>query len=359
MADTRISDLWTPDIWIRGINEKINTFPSLISSPIVRRTPEFDALAAGGGITVNVPYFRDITGQVDAPQVEATQPTRQIIGSGKQIAPILNRETANSVTALAAAVSGAEPVEEITGQLATRRQKQRQTTMINILRGIFGFSNAPGGAGSLQAARNDIFSETGANPAANNVISAFPVIDALGLLGELADTTLGGGILMHPIVRAALIKQDQISFQHYSLQSGAVLAQGAAPSTSGFVETYKGYRVFVSNQLVRAGNVSGFVFDTYIFAPGVFAWGEKPQVGGMAFQPVIDVASLNYWAAAQTNVEEIYDRTRFLLHPNGLKWGGTPGGQSASNAELATATNWTLDYSTADRVGIVCIRSNG
>jgi|GEM_PF-970241 len=347
MADTRISDLWTPDIWIRGMAEKVRSFPSLISSPIVKRTGEFDAIATGGGITVNLPYFRDISDQSDAPQVEATQPTRQIIGSGKQIAPIMNRETANSATALAAAVSGSEPVEEIVGQLAVRKQKQRQTTMVAILRGIFGFSNAPAGAGAMSAVRNDTFSETGANPSANNIISTFSIVDTIALLGELADTTLGGGIMMHPTIRGALLKQDQISFKQYSQQDGTVL------------ETYKGYRVFVSNSLVRAGAVSGLVFDTYIFAPGVFAWGEKPQVGGPLNQPVVDVASLNYWAAAQTNVGEIYDRTRFILHPNGLRWGGVPAGQSASNTELATAANWTLDYATADRVGIACLRSNG
>ncbi len=347
MGDTLIATLWTPDIWIRGLNEKMNQFPSLVSSPIVKRTPEFDALAAGGGITVNVPYFRDITGQSDAPQVEATQPTRQVIGSGKQIAAILNRETANSATALAAAVSGTQPVEEIVGQLAVRKQKQRQTTIINICRGIFGFSSIPGGAGALSAVRNDQFSETGANPAGNNLISTFNIIDTIALLGELADTTQGGGIAMHPTIRGALLKQDQIAFEHYSQQDGTVL------------ETYKGYRVFVSSQLSRAGAVSGSVYDTYVFAPGVFAWGEKPQVGGPLNMPVIDVASLNYWAAAQTNVGEIYDRSRFLIHPNGMKWQGTPGGQSASNAELATAGNWALDYSTADRVGIVSLRTNG
>lgn len=358
-AATTIASLWTPDIWIRGMNEKMRHFPALLSSSIVKRTPEFDALATGGGITVNIPYFRDITDQADAPQVENTEPSYQSIGSGKQIAPILNRETANNVSALAAAVSGSEPVEEITGQLAKRRQKQRQTTMMNILRGIFGFSNAPGGAGALSAVRNDIFSENGANPASNQLISTFSIIDTIAQLGELAGTTLGGGIFMHPTIRGSLLKQDQIAFEHYSLQNGTLLAGGAPASADGVVEFYKGYRVFTDVNLVRAGTGGGFVFDTYVFAPGVFAWGEKPQIGGPLNQPVIDVASLNYWAQAPSNVGNIYDRTRFIIHPNGMRWTGAPAGQSATNAELATAGNWTLDYATADRVGIVCLRSNG
>lgn len=347
MAATNIAQLWTPDIWVRGSNEKMARLPAFINSPIVKRTAEFDALASGGGITVNMPYFRDITRQSDAPQVEATQPTRQAIGSGKQIAAICNRETANDATALAAAVSGTQPVEEITTQIVTRRQMQRQSTAISQLAGCFGFSNAPGGNGALKPVRNDIFSETGANPGAANIISPFAIIDTIALLGELAATTQGGGIAMHSLIRAALLKQDQIAFEHYSQQDGTVL------------ETYKGYRVFICDDLVRAGGVSGFVFVTYVFAPGVFGWGEKPQVAGPVNQPVIDVAELAFWSTSQTNVAEIYDRTRFVLHPNGMRWTGIPAGQSASNAEFATDTNWTLDYSTANRVGIVALRSNG
>lgn len=344
MAQTSIADLWSPDIWITGANEKMNTLPALISSPIVKRVPEFDALAGGGGITVNMPYFRDITDQADAPQVEGTQPTMQKMGSGKQIAPIFNRETGLASTSLAAAVSGADPVANILGQIAMRRQKQRQAQMVNILRGVFGFSTVPGGAGALKNARNDVFLEAGANPANNQLISPFVVADTIALLGELADTTIGGAILMHPLIRASLIKQDQIAFEHYSTQEGTRL------------ETYKGYRVFVSNLLVRAGTGGGYVFDTYITAPGTFGWGEKPQVDGAQ---KADAASMRLWVNPQTNVEEIYDRTRFILHPNGLRWIGNPAGQSATNAELATAGNWSLDYTTADRCGLVCLRSNG
>lgn len=356
MAVTSISDLWNPDIWIRGLNEKMNTLASIVTSNIVRRTAEFDALAEGGGQTVNVPYFRDITDQTDAPQVEGVQLMLQKLGSGKQIAPVFNRESGLAASALSAAVIGAgeTPVENILSQLAARKQKQRQKTMVNILRGIFGFANAPGGAGALSGVRNDIFLEAGANPAATQCISPFVFADTIATLGELADTSLGGGILMHPLIRAALIKQDQISFKHYSEQSGTLLTGDAGNSAQ--MEYYKGYRVFVSNLLVRNGGVSGYVFDTYIFSPGVFAWGEKAQKDGTL---VADVAALAFYQDPRLNQAELYDRSRFLLHPNGLKWGGVPGGQSASNAELATAGNWTLDYATPDRVGIVCLRSNG
>ena len=342
---TSIANLWTPDIWIRGANERMNTLPSLISSPIVKRVPEFDALAEGGGVAVNIPYFRDITNQADAPQVEGVQPVMQNLTSGRQFAPILNRESGLACSGLAASVSGSDPVTNILSQIAVRRQKQRQSTMVNILRGIFGNSTAPGGAATMAAVRNDVFLEAGANPSSSQLISPWIFTDTIARLGELADATIGGGILMHPLMRASLIKQDQISFQHYSEQGNGTT-----------LETYKGYRIYVSNLLVRVGAGGGYVFDTYIFAPGVFAWGEKPQIDGMQ---KADAASMAVWVDPKLNIEEMFDRTRFLIHPNGLRWIGTPGGQSASDAELATPGNWQLDYSTADRVGIVCLRSNG
>lgn len=356
MAVTSISDLWAPGIWIRGLNEKMNTLPSLISSPIVKRTAEFDALAEGGGETVNIPYFRDITDQNDSIQIEGSQPTLQKLGSGKQIAPIFNRNSGLAASALSSAVIGAgeTPVEAVLSQLAMRKQKQRQSLLVSTLRGIFGFSSVPGGAGVLGDVRNDVFLEAGAAPPATQCISPYAVADTIARLGELADTTLGGGILMHPLIRAALIKQDQISFTHFSQQSGTLLTGQAVSGVQ--LEYYKGYRVFVSNLLVRAGAASGYVFDTYIFAPGCFAWGEKAQKDGTL---IADVAALAFYQDPRLNQAEVYDRSRFLLHPNGLRWIGTPAGQSAANSELGTAANWTLDYSTADRCGMVCLRSNG
>ena len=70
------------------------------------------------------------------------------------------------------------------------------------------------------------------------------------------------------------------------------------------------------------------------------------------------MASLNYFPSVDLNNERIYDRTRFVMHLNGMKFTGTPSGQSATNPELATAASWQLVYATANRVGAACIRTN-
>jgi hypothetical protein len=341
---TLISNLWVPDIWVKGVAEQARVLPGLINSGIAVRSSDFDAFATGAAQTINLPYFRDITDQTDEVQVENTAPgTDNNITTGKQIATILNRVSKNSATALSAQVSGEKPVDEILKQIALRRLKQRQTTLFNILRGIFHFASAPAaGTGALKDNRSDYHTETGLSATAANLIDSTKVITSIAKLGDLRDSVHGGVIVMHPNVEAALLASDATSFKELSISPGLAL------------RTYKGLQVFTSQLLVRAGSVNGFVYDTYISARGTIAYGEKAQAGDE-----IDVSSLQFKADKDLNNEVIFDRTRFMMHPNGLRWVGTPAGQSATNAELLVNTNWTLDYATADRVGIVCIRTNG
>lgn len=340
MAHTTIANLWTPAVWIPTIDEGARSFPSLVTSPVVQQSPLFDSLASGGGTSVNLPFFQDITDQDDGIQVENTAPTVNNLTAGTNVAPVLNRVVAFGSEALAKAVAGADPVAAITRQIALNRQKRAQKTLLSILRGLFAQGAAPGSAAALSACRSDVSSETGASPAAGQLIDSTKFNNATALMGELQAGLLNGVVWMHPLIRAALLNADANSFER--LSRGDLL-----------LETYKGIPVVVSNLLVRAGTTSGVVYDTYVIAPGAIAWGMKPQVAG------IDAASLQYDADVTKNQEAIYDRTRMLIHVNGTKWTGTPAGQSATDAELLTRTNWSLAFQTADRCGIVQIRTNG
>lgn len=340
MAHTTIANLWTPAIWIKGVDEATRTRPSLITSGAARMTPLFDEAATGPGTAVNLPFFRDITDTAEAIQVEGTQPTVNNIGSAANLAAILNREVAFGSEALAAAVSGEDPVRAILGQLGVARQKRLQVVALNIIRGLFAFSSAPGTAAALSAVRTDVSLEAGVSPAAGQLMSQATFNLAAAKMGELQDTLSNGALWMHPDVRATLLTADANSFERAS--RGAFI-----------LETYKGIPVFVSNLLSRAGGTSGTTYDTYLIAAGTIGWGMKPQVSG------VDASSLQYFADPRTNREEIYDRTRALVHINGTRFTGTPAGQSATNAELATSTNWSLAFQSADRVGVVQIRTNG
>lgn len=345
MALTEIADLWTPAVWIQGANEKARAFPSLMNSSAVVRSPLLDSIAAGPGVSANVPFFKDVSDDADGIQVENSAPTPKEITSGTQICTILNRVIAYNNTGLSAAVAGAEPVDAILSMIGPRRMKGQQSTAIATLRGAFGGGDdASGSASELTSMRVEAFSETGANPPDSNKMSADLFIVAKALLGEFADNLAGGAILTHPNIVAQLEILDKESFKD-GVESGL-----------GFtVRTYKGIPIFTSRLLVRAGTVSGYVYETYVLSAGVLAVGFKPQGSAVG-----EVAALQLdLTQISTNNIALYDRTRYLVHLNGMKWVGTAAGQSATDAELADIANWDLAYSSADRVGGVLIRTNG
>jgi hypothetical protein len=342
MALAKIADLWTPDIWIQEMREKQATFPSIFNSGAVAKGTVFDDLATGGGVVVNLPFFKDITDQADEIQIEDTGPTTLGIPTGLMKAPIMNRVTKNAVTALATQVSGAtpRPMEEVALQLVARRLKQRNATLVALLRGAFGTIGAAG-VGSLLSSKLESFDETGLDATNDQTMNADLFIRGKALMGELADELASGAWFVHPNVLATLEIADKNSFM-----------PGVISGLPFTVRTYRGVPIFTSSLLVRAGTGTGFVYDSYLIGKGVIAYGDKPQSSG------IDVASLQYFPDPDANNERIYDRTRFLMHLNGMKYNGTPAGQSATNAELAVAADWSLTFSTANRVGVICFVTN-
>lgn len=346
---TLISDVFVPAIWTKALSEQRATYPTILNSGAAMESDLLSSLASGGGTSVNVPFFRDITSQADEIQVENTPPaTDNAITAGVQVAPVLNRVCKSSATALSSAVSGEDVVPQIIQQLADRRAMQRNATAIALLRGAFGTAAgaALNNAASLSAVRRTIATETGLNPPANQMISPNDFIDACALLGENSNLLQNGVFVVHPVVLATLMKLDAASFKN-GVQSGL-------PYT---IKTYREVPIITSAALVRAGTTSGFVYDSYILAAGTIGKGEKPQVADS--WDTVDVAALQFEVDKDRNNKFIYDRTRFISHINGMRWIGTPAQQSATNAELQTFANWNLIYQTANRVGAACIVSNG
>src|SRR5581483_8215377 len=291
-----------------------------------------------------------ITDQGDEIQVENTAPVNDNGQTGDtMVATPLNRVTKNSAGALAAQVSGADPLQAIIWALYARRLKQRQTTLLAQMRGLFGSAGAANAAAALSAVRlggttAENFDENGLDATSDQLMSPDMFIDGKALMGELADELKNGCLWVHPNIKARLEKLDSLNFR--TLQKPSDLPYD--------ITTYREIPIYTSSALVRAGTGNGFVYDTYLIAKGVVGYGEKAQKGD-----TIDVASLSYFADKDKNNELVWDRTRFIMHMFGTKWIGTPGGQSATNAELQTPGNLSLVFQTANRVGAVCIRTNG
>jgi len=355
---TTIGQLWAPSIWIPAMRERQATFPALFNSGTVARADLFDKLASGPGYAVNMPFLRDITDTSDEVQVEGQAPANNnAITGAVQVAALMNRVTKFSSTALAKQISGTDPMQAIIDQMAETRLKQRQTTLIATMRGLFNSAGAANPAaaallGSLYVdpqTGKEIFTENGAAVDAN-LMTPDVFINAKALMGELGDMLKNGCILMHPNVKARLEVLDAISFK--------TVSPGLQSELPFSIETYRGIPIFTSTALVRAqtGGNGGYVYDTYVITKGTVGYGDKPQQGDTA-----DVASLQYFRDRDLNNELIWDRTRFLFGIAGVNWTGVPANlnNGPTNAELQTAANWALAFQTSNRVGAVCIRTNG
>lgn len=350
MATTRLSDLYTPDVWIEGVNEEMRLLPSIVNSPVFARTPRLQSIASGPGTTANIPYWADITDAGgEEIQVEATAPaTIANISASKMVGVLCNRVKKFGAEALAEFVSGGDPMQQYFRQLGDDRLKRRQITLIKYLRALFGTgAQTPDQAqGILRACRLDYFLEDGGSPTSDQLIDAEKVIYTIATLGELRGKVQNGGIFMHSNIRAALEIQDKESFKS-GVESGLPFQ----------FEAYRGIPVYVSDSLSRAGATAGTVYDTYILAPGFVGYGEKPQTPDTG--ETVDVATLQMRADKDTNTNLVWDRTRFLMHVLGTKWTGTPAGSSPTDAEIGTYSNWALVAQTAGRLGGCVLRTNG
>lgn len=361
-AATTIGALWIPQIWIPNMRERQATFPALWNCGIVTRADLFDAIAAGPGIAANVPFLYDITDQTDEVQVENAAPQNNNQQPGAvQVFPMMNRVKKSSASALSKQLSGADPMAAIIDQMVENRLKNRQFTLINMLRGLFASAGPNVGAGqvggyvagSLDAVKltyngTEPFIENGAAAGQGQLFTPDMFIDAKALMGELSQMLRNGCFLVHPNIKARLEKLDAISFK--TVEPGL---QSALPFA---ITTYRDVPIFESVLLVRNGAQGGYVYDSYLISKGMIAYGEKPQQGDTT-----DVASLQYWRDRDLNNELIWDRTRFILGVNGTKWVGNAANvnNGPANAELSNPANWNLIFQSANRVGAVCIRTNG
>lgn len=343
MSLTTIANLWAPPVWLRGIDEGMDKFPAFWNSNCVVTTDDAQSIASGPGTSATMNYFPDFSETDDEIQVEDTAPGVNGLTSLSGAVPILNRVLSFGATALSAQVSGEDPLRKITDVIAQARLKNRDKTTIAVLRGIFGAGATAIGSntGVLKSMRVDLATEAGSGATAANLMSVDAFIDAKALLGELQQQLIFGAMFVHSTVLAALEKADVTAFKEVS----------KGPYT---LRTYRDVPIILSDRLVRNGTTSGKVFETYLVTPGRFATGAKPQAGDS-----LDVASLQFFIDRAKNNGTIWDRTRFVLAPQGIKWTGNPAGQSATNAELQTVGNWSLAMSSAQRFGAVCIRTNG
>lgn len=315
MAPTRIADVIVPQVFNPYVVQRTAELSALQQAGIISNDATLDALASSGGRLINMPYWNDLTG-ADEVLSDTTALTPQNITSAQDVAALLLRGKAWAANDLAGALAGSDPMAAIGNLVASFWARQRQKTLISILRGVFASTSMAGNV-------HDIGTNTDATAAD---FDAGSFIDAVQKLGDAKDRLTA--VSMHSAVQASLSKKDLIATERNS--------QGQ------FVNTFMGHRVIVDDgHPIEVRDVDPTatvdnrnVYTSYIFGEGAIGLGN----GGAPVPTETDRDSL-------AGDDILINRQHFVLHPRGVAFqNAAVVGSSPTNAELQNATNWNRVY---------------
>lgn len=198
MADkvTKLTDVIVPELFSQYVLEKTKEKSELIASGAIESNPLLDQLVNGGGNTMKMPKWNDLTGESQVFSESADIETDKITAH-KEIATLLLRARGWSAHDLSAALAGDDPMQRIAERVADWWVRDEKRIVMSILKGVFASADMA----------DHVLDITGG---VTTGISAKAILDAKQLMGDAAeDLTL---IYMHSAVYTELQKQQLITF---------------------------------------------------------------------------------------------------------------------------------------------------
>ncbi|MEI7732915.1 MAG: coat protein, partial [Verrucomicrobiota bacterium] len=202
MSKTAVADIIVPTLFERYAVERTAVLSTFGQCGIVEHAPEFDALAAGGGRDVKMPFWKDLSGARQLLSDSASLTVNKIT-SDQDIARIQNDAQVWSVNHLAKVISGDDPMQRIVDLVAEYWARTDEGMVVSCLKGIFA-------AASMSGNKLTIASESIASKTTSTVLNGSTFVDATLKLGDRSDRLTA--IAMHSATEAALRKLDLIDF---------------------------------------------------------------------------------------------------------------------------------------------------
>jgi len=326
---TQIADVIVPAIFTPYVQQLTEEKARIIQSGVAARNPAVDAMLAGGGLTFNVPSFRDLDNDADrvstdTPHAEFTggvaEPDPQKIETAQEIAVRLSRNNSWSSADLTAALAGRDPMEAIASRVAFYWTRRLQAAFIATMNGIIADNAAAPTGGDLHVQNDLIHDISGASyvPGVTD-FSAEAFIDTAVTMGDSMESLTA--IFVHSVVFSRMQKNNLIDF---------------IPDARGEVEipTFLSREVIVDDGMP----VTGQVYDSWLFGAGAVQLG----VG----TPVTPTEVERKAGAGNGGGQEVlYNRLEWAIHSIGHAYIGTAASGGPSNAatanNLAAAGSWS------------------
>lgn len=341
---TRISDVIVPEIFTPYAQNITETKSRIVASGAMVRDAAIDDLLAGGGLTFNVPSWKDLDDDDERVSTDTipiaytggtADPDPKKIGTLEEIAVRMNRNQSWGTADLVAVLAGADPATAIANRVGAYWTRRMQAAFIATVKGIFADNDAaPSGTEHTQYdLTNDI---SGVSYSAGVTdFSAEAFLDALLTMGDSQDGL--SLVCVHSVVYNRMQKNNLIDF---------------IPDSDGRVTipTFLGKQVIIDDGMPATGGV----YDTWIFGPGAFRLG----VGTPAVPTEIERhAGSGNGAGAET----LYNRVEWCIHPVGHKYAGTAASGGPSNAatsnNLAHAGSWQRVFPERKQIKIARLKT--
>jgi hypothetical protein len=329
MAKTVVSDIIVPAVFAPYALERTTTLSEIIQSGLVGQDPQFDALASGAGKTVDLPFWKDLSGASEVLS-DSSPLTPDKIPAGQDTAAIHNRGRAWGANLLPKFLSGDDPMRQIADLVAGFWARDLQAMLLKILDGLFDNS-----AGVLRTThRLNLYQDVAAGSITDAMrLTGDTFVDATAKLGDVGTSLVA--VAVHSEVEALLRKRDLIDFM---------------PDSQGkpVLRLFQGRRVVIDDGCPKVAGTNSPAYTTYLFGPGAFALGNGRLDPRDAVEVGRDILAGD---------DNLVSRKRFILHPRGVRWIGAAAGASPTNTELGTAANWSKVYSDKN-IRIVALRHN-
>lgn len=322
MALTQISDVVVPRIFTPYVQQLTEEKTRLIQAGVMVRDAAIDQLLAGGGLTFDVPSWKDLANDTENVSSDeaagSNDSTPKKTGTAQEVAVRLSRNQSWSSADLTADLAGADPMQSIASRVSTYWARRLQAAFVATMTGIFA-DNAAAPSAS-EHVQNDMTVDISGSAYSEGVttFSAEAFIDAAVTMGDSMEDLVA--LMVHSVVFARMQKNNLIDF---------------IPDSQGVVNipTFLGRRVIIDDTMP----VSSGVYQSWLFGNGAVRLG----VGSPRVPTEVDRKPE---AGAGGGQEILYSRQMWAIHPVGNKYAGTAasGGPSnlATSNNLAHAASW-------------------
>lgn len=341
MSTVRLTDAVVPEVFnpYTTIDTMVNT--RLYQSGVLSPNPKMKEFLAGGGRTVNVPFWNDLDNT--SANISSDDPGSNAVPlkvtSSRDMAIRHNRNQSWQDADLVSELAGSDPMVRIGDRINGYWQREKQRAMIASMRGVFA-DNIANDAGDMVfdvAADLNKVSITDADR-----INSDAIIDCTQTMGDAAayDNNKLKMLFMHSVPYRKLQKLNLIDY---------------IPDSEGKISfpQYLGYDIFISDECPAIAASNQTTYWTFLLGAGAFCYDEHP----VAVPSATDRDEL---AGDGAGVETLTSRQQWVLHPHGIKWtDSSVAGQSPTDAELINAANWDRCYPERKQINMALLRTNG